>query len=110
MLIIKAFIGAIAVILIQIFAQSRYYYLAALVPLFPTFALISHVILGTTRTPVEFKAALLFSSFSLIPYLGYILAVYFSIDRFSLWISLLIGLIVWVILSAVLIYLWQLWQ
>ncbi|SUO95952.1 GlpM family protein [Suttonella ornithocola] len=109
MLIIKAFIGALAVILIQIFAQSRYYYLAALVPLFPTFALISHVILGTMRTPAEFKAALLFSSFSLIPYLGYILAVYFSIDRFSLWISLLIGLIVWVILSAVLIYLWQLW-
>nr|WP_115218942.1 GlpM family protein [Suttonella indologenes] len=51
MLWIKAAIGAISVIIIQLLAQSRHYYLAALVPLFPTFALISHYILGNSRAP-----------------------------------------------------------
>lgn len=110
MIFIKALIGAFAVLLIQFFSQSRYYYLAALVPLFPTFALISHVVLGTTRSPDEFKNALLFSMFSLIPYFGYVLGVYLSVDRFPLRVSLIIGTLTWVVLATLLVIIWKIKQ
>lgn len=107
MLWIKAAIGAISVIIIQLLAQSRHYYLAALVPLFPTFALISHYILGNSRAPAEFKQAVLFSIFALLPYLGYLLTVYFSVDRLGLWKSLGLGLLLWTGLAMLLIFIWQ---
>jgi len=41
------------VLAIQLFAQTRFFYLAALAPLFPTFTLISHFIVGTERSPAD---------------------------------------------------------
>lgn len=107
MLWLKALLGAGAVLLIQLFAQSRWYYLAALVPLFPTFALISHAILGTTRSAPEFKTALLFSMFALLPYLAYTTTVYLCVDKLGLWLSLACGVIVWIIAAVLLVLYWQ---
>lgn len=107
MLWLKAAIGALSVILIQLLAQSRWYYLAALVPLFPTFALISHYILGTSRSPAEFKQAVLFGIFALLPYLGYLLSVYLSIERLGLWKSLGVGVLIWTLLAFALVMVWQ---
>ena len=45
-LFIKALIGAGVVVLIQLLTRSQNYYIAGLVPLFPTFALISHYMVG----------------------------------------------------------------
>jgi membrane protein GlpM len=47
------------------------------VPLFPTFALISHYIVGSQRTVQEFKETVAFSMVSLVPYLVYLVAVYY---------------------------------
>ncbi len=107
MLWAKALIGVVLVILIQWIAQSRHYYLAVLVPLFPTFTLISHYILGTSRTPPEFKAALLFSICVFFPYMGYNLAVFLSVDLLGLWRSLGVGIVVWMILAMGLVLIWQ---
>ncbi|MFS8252213.1 GlpM family protein, partial [Staphylococcus hominis] len=43
-LLIKCLFGALAVLVIAILSRSKVYYIAGLVPLFPTFALIAHVI------------------------------------------------------------------
>lgn len=107
MLAIKAALGALAVILIQLLAQTRYYYLAALVPLFPTFALISHAILGSSHNTVEFKTALLFSMLALLPYLAYTVSVYCSVDKLGLWGALIFGVVIWIGCAALLIIGWQ---
>ena len=41
-LLIKGLIGALVVILIGVLSKSKNYYIAGLIPLFPTFALIAH--------------------------------------------------------------------
>lgn len=46
-ILVKALIGALVVVLIGLLAKSRSYYIAGLVPLFPTFALIAHYIVGS---------------------------------------------------------------
>jgi uncharacterized membrane protein (GlpM family) len=67
-LFIKALIGAAIVVLIQVLTRSKNYYIAGLVPLFPTFALISHYLVGSQRPVGELKTTNNFSMFSLIPY------------------------------------------
>ena len=43
-LVIKAALGALVVLLIGILAKTKNYYIAGLIPLFPTFALIATIL------------------------------------------------------------------
>lgn len=105
--LIKALLGAGAVVLIQLFAQSKSYYIAGLVPLFPTFALISHYLVGTQRSVAELRETILFGMCSLVPYLLYLTALYFLVAKFKLSFSLAGATAVWFASAAVLIVYWS---
>lgn len=105
-LLVKACLGAVAVVIIELLARTKDYYIAGLVPLFPTFALISHYIVGSQRTVPELKETVAFSMFSLIPYLVYLVAVYHLADRLRLELSLLVGTLFWTAAAAILVLAW----
>lgn len=105
----KMLIGALMVLAIQLLAASRHYYLAALAPLFPTFVLFAHYAVGTTRSAQDFKASVLFGMLAMLPYLAYLLAVYFSIGRVSLLWGMLLGLLAWLASAVALVLCWQRW-
>ncbi|MGP4712951.1 MULTISPECIES: GlpM family protein [unclassified Psychrobacter] len=107
MIWVKMIIGALMVLLIQLFAQTRFFYLAALAPLFPTFTLISHFIVGTERSGADLKIALIFSMLGVIPHLIYTLVVFFGINYMSLYKALLLGVVAWSIAAAILVIVWQ---
>lgn len=107
MIWVKMITGALMVLLIQIFAQTRFFYLAALAPLFPTFTLISHFIVGTERSGADLKIALIFSMLGVIPHLIYTLVVFFGINYMSLYKALLLGVVAWSIAAAILVIVWQ---
>lgn len=73
---IKALLGAAVVMIISLLAQMKNYYLAGLVPLFPTFALIANYIIGSERTHDELKNTILFSLCGMIPLLVYLVSIY----------------------------------
>lgn len=106
-LLVKACLGAVAVVIIELLARTRNYYIAGLVPLFPTFALISHYIVGSQRTVPELKETVAFSMFSLIPYLMYLVTVYYLADRLRLELSLLVGTLCWTAAAAILVLAWN---
>ena len=64
---------SVIVIVIQLLARSKSFYIAGLVPLFPTFTLISNYIVGTERSPAELKQTVLFGMLSIVPYFSYLL-------------------------------------
>ncbi len=101
----KALLGAVAVIVIQLLSNSRTYYIAGLVPLFPTFALIAHSIVGTERTIVDLKTTINVSTWALLPYLLYLRALYHLLDCFSLGVSLCLALICWCMATSLLLML-----
>lgn len=103
----KALIGAVMVIIMALLAKSKNYYIAGLVPLFPTFALIAHAIVGMERGPIELKTTALFGIFSIIPYFAYLLSVYILAEKFDLWVNLMISTIVWIVIAGILIFVWQ---
>lgn len=106
-LILKCFIGVIAVILIALLSKSKSFYIAGLVPLFPTFALIAHYIVGAERTSTDLRATALFGLFSLIPYAVYLFSVYWLSIRISLILTLTLATIAWVIAAIILLIAWQ---
>ena len=106
-LFIKALIGAAVVVLIQLLTGSKNYYIAGLVPLFPTFALISHYMMGSQRTIPDLKITILFSILSLIPYFIYLLALYLLVDRLRLELSLVGAALCWGWAAVLLTFVWN---
>lgn len=93
-LFLKCLLGAAAVLVIALLSKSRSFYVAGLVPLFPTFALIAHYIVGTQRTAADLRSTALFGLWSLLPYAAYLLVVYWLSVRVSL-----IGTLAWATLA-----------
>ena len=64
-LVIKAALGALVVLLIGVLAKTKNYYIAGLIPLFPTFALIAHYIVASERGIEALRATIILVDYSL---------------------------------------------
>ena len=105
-LFLKCLLGALAVLLIDLFSKSKSFIIAGLVPLFPTFALVAHYIVGTQRTSGDLRTTALFGLCSLIPYGLYLIAVYFLSYKFNLVWILTIATLIWLSTAFILILVW----
>ena len=106
-LIVKALVGAVMVLLIGVLSRTRNYYIAGLLPLFPTFALMAHYIVGTERTMADLKATIVFGMWAVVPYMAYLASLYWLVDRLRLIPALLCALAVWCAVAAGAVMLWQ---
>jgi len=109
-LFLKCMLGAGVVLIISILSKSKAFYIAGLVPLFPTFALIAHVIVYQQKGAEALQKTALFGLWSLIPYAIYLIAVYVLATRLPMWSCLGLATLCWVVAAASLIYGWQLFQ
>jgi membrane protein GlpM len=106
-LIAKCLVGALAVLVIALLSKSKNFAIAGLVPLFPTFALIAHYMVGSERTGEDLRATALFGLWSLIPYALYLAMVYLMCVRYSLIVTLASATFSWVLAAGVLLWLHQ---
>lgn len=102
----KAALGAGVVILLAILSKTRNYYIAGLVPLFPTFALIAHYIVGKGRSIEDLKTTIVFGMWSIIPYFVYLLTLYVLVERMRLEASLALATLAWLIAATLLVTVW----
>ena len=105
-LILKAALGAGVVIILAMLAKTKNYYIAGLVPLFPTFALIAHSIVGKGRSLDDLKTTIVFGMWSIIPYFVYLAALYLLVDRMRLEASLALAAVAWLMAATVLVSVW----
>lgn len=105
-LILKAAIGAAVVLILAALSKTRNYYIAGLVPLFPTFALIAHYIVGKGRSGDDLKTTIVFGMWSIIPYFVYLATLYVMVDRMRLEASLAVAAVAWLIAATVLVSVW----
>ncbi|MGP4955950.1 GlpM family protein [Pseudomonas helleri] len=103
---LKAALGAAVVIILAILAKTKNYYIAGLVPLFPTFALIVHYIVGKGRSVDDLKTTIVFGMWSIIPYFVYLAALYVLVDRLRLEASLALAAVAWLMAATVLVSVW----
>lgn len=103
-LIAKCLIGALAVLAIALLSKSRNFAIAGLVPLFPTFALIAHYIVGSERSGEDLRATALFGLWSLLPYALYLTMVYLMSVKYSLTTTLMSATVAWSLAAGLLIW------
>lgn len=106
-LFLKCLLGALAVLLIALLSRSRSFVIAGLVPLFPTFALIAHYIVGSERNVAGLRATALFGLWSLIPYAVYLMAVYWLSVRTTLTVTLAAATLAWAVAAGALMLGWS---
>jgi membrane protein GlpM len=106
-LFLKCLLGAVAVLVIAILSKSKSFFIAGLVPLFPTFALIAHYIVGSERSPADLRTTALFGLWSLLPYAIYLLTVYWLSVRLALGTTLVWATTAWVVSAGVLLLVWS---
>ncbi len=99
--------GAFVAILIAVLARSHFYVLAGLAPLFPTFALFAHFLTYQSGGEERVREVALFGAFSVLPYLAYILVLYFSLPFLGFKIGVSLGLFFWFVFAASLHYGWN---
>ncbi|MEB3768161.1 GlpM family protein [Acinetobacter sp. MD2] len=109
-LFLKCILGALVVLLISILSKSKAFYIAGLIPLFPTFALIAHAIVFQQQGADALRKTALFGLWSLLPYAVYLVAVYILATRMSVLACLSSATLAWVFAAAILLYGWQLFQ
>ena len=109
-LFLKCSLGAAVVLIISLLSKSKAFYIAGLVPLFPTFALIAHVIVSQQQGAEALRKTALFGLWSLIPYFIYLILVYVLATKMSMWSCLGIATLCWIVAAAGLIYSWQMFQ
>ena len=106
-LFLKAAIGALVVVLIGMLSKTKNYYIAGLVPLFPTFALIAHYIVGSERSIEALRTTIIFGIWAVIPYLVYLVSLWFLLGALRLQPALLAAVGCWVVAAWLLIQLWN---
>jgi membrane protein GlpM len=106
-LFLKSLIGAILVLCIALFSKSRNFFVAGLVPLFPSFTLIAHYMVGTERSASDLQATALFGVWAMAPYLVYLLAVYYLSTRLALVPVLLCATAGWTIGAVIVLAAWS---
>jgi membrane protein GlpM len=105
-LLFKCLLGALAVLAIALLAKTRNFYLAGLIPLFPTFALIAHYIVGSERSMADLRTTASFGLASLVPYAVYLGAVYLLALRLSLPMTLAAATLAWFAAAGLLLLAW----
>ncbi|ARB85381.1 MULTISPECIES: GlpM family protein [Yersinia] len=109
-LLLKALIGAAVVVLIGLLSKTRNYYIAGLIPLFPTFALIAHYIVASERSIEALRTTIIFGLWAIIPYFIYLISLYFLINHLRLPLALTAAVLCWVIAAWILISVWSQWH
>ncbi|MGD1994689.1 MAG: GlpM family protein [Anaerolineae bacterium] len=106
-LLARAAAAAGVVILIQLISRTRSYYIAGLVPLFPTLALITHYVVGVERSVRELRKTILMGMLALIPYSVYLVSLYVLVGRVRLGYALGGATVCWLIVAVILVAVWQ---
>lgn len=109
-LVFKAALGALVVVLIALLSRTKNYYIAGLIPLFPTFALLAHYIVATDRGMDALRTTIVFGMWSIIPYFLYLLSLWYFTGFLKLPLALGGAVVCWSLSAWVLIYCWSRWH
>ncbi len=97
-------------LIIAMLSKSKSFYIAGLVPSFPTFALIAHFIVGSDRDMEALRQTALFGIYSLIPYAAYLISVFYFSYRLNLIGTLTAATLVWILFATMLLAFWTRWM
>lgn len=105
-ILFKALAGFAVVLVIQLFAHSRLYYISALVPLFPSLAIFSYYFVGSMQDQAKLQETIVFGMISLLTYFCFLLALLIATRHVKIIPALFVASAVWFAAATVQIQVW----
>lgn len=68
---------------------------------------MAHYIVGSERGIADLKNTILFGMWAVVPYLAYLISLYWLVDRMRLVPALLVALLAWCVVAAGVVLAWQ---
>jgi len=95
-LLLKGCIGAVIAVGIVLVSRTRNFFMAGMLPLFPAFGTLAHLIVGYNRGITDLKSTLIFSLYSLIPYFLYLVGTFIALHKgLDVTKSVIVGVVCW---------------
>jgi len=104
--LLKSIIGGMVSGGISVLGQTQYYLLSGILPFFPTFALVASMTAQQTGDVSHVKSMALFMTFAVIPIIGFNVALFLLVDKYSFLTSIGMALMVWFALAYALYIIW----
>ncbi|MBS1210253.1 MAG: GlpM family protein [Proteobacteria bacterium] len=102
----KAFVGFAIVLVIQLFAHSKLYYISALLPLFPSLAIFSYYFVGQEQSVERLQETIAFGMLSLVTYLCFLVTLFIVVRHLRITPALLVASAAWFGVAAIQIQIW----
>ncbi|RTL73088.1 MAG: hypothetical protein EKK41_01330 [Hyphomicrobiales bacterium] len=99
--------GAMIAASLGVLARLNLYYLMGLVPLFPTFALMAHVLAAASGNDTGLRMAAAFGLYALLPYACYLGSILWLSHAMPPLASIAVGLCAWFVTAFALIWAWN---
>ena len=100
-------IGAALAVTLGVLARYNVHFLMGLVPLFPAFAILAHVLAVNSDGTEGLRSAAGFGLYALCPYAGYLLAVVFLSRHVGDYTAIMIGICIWIVIAIALVSAWR---
>ena len=105
--LINALLGAAVAVGIAYISRTSAYFLAGLLPFFPTFTLFAHIAAYNAGGVGQVRQVAIFGIIAFIPALAYILTVIFAMPYMKFWVAVCVALAVWSAAAILVIYGWK---
>jgi membrane protein GlpM len=106
-MLLKSGIAFLLVFIIQLCTKSKYYFISALIPLFPSIAMFSYYFVGKQGDYNKLSKTIQFGMLSLITYFSFLLALLILSKRLPITLSLFLSSLVWFIVAGIQITIWN---
>lgn len=100
-------IGAALAVTLGLLARYNVHFVMGLVPLFPAFAILAHVLAVRSGATGGLLSAAGFGLYALCPYAAYLLSVLLLSRHVGPYVAIIIGIGIWIVLAAGLVFAWR---
>lgn len=100
-------VGGTAILFISLLSETKYRMLAGLFVLFPAVTVVGYYYYSLEVTRAQLASTVLFSIASVPAIVAYLLTFYFSLRRFSAPVSLVLGVVSWLVIAVAIIFMNQ---
>ena len=106
-ILFKALIGAGLLVGLHYLTKTSNYYLAHLALSCPLLSVFAHYFIRVERDAASLKQTVSFGIFALLPFLAYMLTLYFLVDRLKINAALTLASGAWLLSAVVLTICWK---
>lgn len=100
-------VGGAAILFISLLSETEYRVLAGLFVLFPAVTVVGYYFYSLEVSQSQLAETVLFSIIAIPTVLAYLVAFYFSVKRFSVNTSLILGICGWMVVALIIVLLNQ---